>query len=175
MGMFRLMLLRHAKATPFGPTGDHERSLTDRGRGDARRLGEYLAAEGMAPDFAAISDARRTRETWDIVSDGWKNVPVRLEPRIYEAPLSALWTLLRQSPDEKRVMICVGHNPGFADLAAELIGYGDRYAQARMRHHFPTCGLAVLDLNLDSWSQAEPGVARLDRFVTPKTLGGIDD
>lgn len=173
--MYRLMLLRHAKAAPIGQTSDHERPLADRGRADARRLGEYLTSEHLLPDFAAVSDARRARETWDIVSEGWRHIPVRLEPRIYEAPPSALWALLRQSPDDMKTMICVGHNPGFADLAAELIGFGDRYAQARMRHHFPTCALAILDLNIDSWSEAAPGGARLDRFVTPKTFGGIDD
>jgi len=173
--MFRLMLLRHAKATPFAATGDHERPLIERGRADAARLGAYLTREHLLPDFAAVSDARRTRETWEIVSDDWRKTPVRFEPRIYEAPLSALWALLRQAPDDVRTMMCVGHNPGFSDLAAEMIGFGDRYAQARMRHHFPTCSLAVLDLNVDSWSDAQPGAARLDRFVTPKTLGGIDD
>lgn len=169
------MLLRHAKAAPFSPTGDHERPLTERGRGDAARLREYLAREHLLPAFAAVSDARRTRDTWDILSDGWAKIPVRFEPRIYEAATPALWALLRQSPDEMKTMMCVGHNPGFADLAAEMIGFGDRYAQARMRHHFPTCSLAILDLNVDSWADAAPGAARLDRFVTPKTLGGIDD
>lgn len=173
--MYRLMLLRHAKATPFSPTGDHERPLIDRGRGDARRLGDYLTAEHLLPDFAAVSDARRTRETWEIVSDGWAKLPVRHEPRIYEASLPTLWALLRQSPDEVRTMMCVGHNPGFADLAAEMIGFGDRYAQARLRRHFPTCSLAILDLDIESWAHASPGAARLDRFVTPKMLGGIDD
>lgn len=169
------MLLRHAKAAPFSPTGDHERPLHERGRGDAARLRDYLAKEHLLPDFAAVSDARRARETWEIVSDGWSKTPVRVEPRIYEAQLPTLWSLLRQSPDDMRTMMCVGHNPGFADLAAEMIGYGDRYAQARLRHHFPTCSLAILDLNVESWAHAMPGTARLDRFVTPKTLGGIDD
>lgn len=173
--MYRLMLLRHAKATPFSPTGDYDRPLIERGRADVARLRDYLVREHLIPDFAAVSDARRTRETWEIVSEAWPKLPVRFEPRIYEAHMSVLWALLRQSPDEMKTMMCVGHNPGFADLAAEMIGFGDRYAQARMRHHFPTCSLAILDLDVDSWSQATPGVARLDRFITPKTLGGIDD
>lgn len=173
--MFRLMLLRHAKAAPFSPTGDHDRPLIERGRADARRLGDHLTAEHLLPDFAAVSDARRTRETFEIVGEGWRKTPVRFEPRIYEATTPALWALLRQSPDDMKTMMCVGHNPGFSDLAAELIGFGDRYAQARMRHHFPTCALAILDLHIDSWADARPGSARLDRFVTPKTLGGFDD
>jgi phosphohistidine phosphatase len=173
--MFRLMLLRHAKAVPFAGDGDHDRALAERGREDARRLGAYLAREHLLPDFAAVSDARRARETWEAVSADFPAVPMRVEPRIYEAPVETLLDLLRQSPDDKRALIAVGHNPGFAELATALIGFGDRYAAARLRDKFPTCGLAVLDLHVDSWSQAMPGAARLDRFVTPKTLGGVDD
>jgi phosphohistidine phosphatase len=173
--MYRLLLLRHAKAVPFGVGGDHERALTEGGREDARRMGDYLAREHLLPDFAAVSDARRTRETWELVSEGWRKPPVRFEPRIYEAPTDTLWSLLRRSPDDMRTLLCVGHNPGVAELAIELIGFGDRYAQARLRAKFPTCSLAILDINVDAWSQAAPGAARLDRFVTPAALGGVDD
>lgn len=173
--MFRLMLLRHAKAVPFGAGGDHDRALIESGREDARRMGQYLSREHLLPDFVAVSDARRTRETWELVSEDWRKPPVRFEPRIYEAPTETLWSLLRRSPGDVRAMMCVGHNPGVAELAIELIGFGDRYAQARLRAKFPTCSLAILDLDVDAWAHAMPGTARLDRFVTPATLGGVDD
>jgi phosphohistidine phosphatase len=173
--MFRLMLLRHAKALPFAGGGDHDRVLAERGRDDAARMGAYLAQEHLLPDFAVVSDARRTLETWEIVGAALPTVPLRHESRIYEASMDRLLDLLRQSPDEMRAMIAVGHNPGFQELAMTLTGFGDRYAAARMRAAYPTCGLAVLDLQIESWSQAAAGCARLDRFVTPKSLGGVDD
>ena len=136
--MRRLILLRHAKAVPHGVVPDFDRSLTDQGREDARRMGAYLAQENLFPDLAAISSAKRTRETYDLVSQDWAHrPPVRQEPRIYEATASMLLSLMRQTPDHVTTLISVGHNPGFAELAVQLVGYGDRYAFARMTQKFP--------------------------------------
>lgn len=174
--MYRLILLRHGKAAPFAGGGDHERPLVQRGREAAARVGRYLADEHLTPDFAAVSDALRTRETWDAVSAEWTHrIPHRLEPRLYEASAESLLALLRQSPDDMRLMLAIGHNPGFVELALMLIGYGDRYAAARLRAKFPTCAFAVLDFDVDSWREVAPGTGRLDRFITPKSLGGEDD
>lgn len=174
--MYRLVLLRHGKAAPYAGGGDHERPLVARGREAAARVGRYLAEEHLVPDFAAVSDALRTRETWDALAPELPHrIPHRLEPRLYEASAGALLDLLRQSPDDMRMMIAVGHNPGFADLALMLIGYGDRYAASRMRAKFPTCAFAILDFDVDTWRAVGPGLGRLDRFITPKSLGGEDD
>jgi phosphohistidine phosphatase len=77
-------------------------------------------------------------------------------------------------------LLLIGHNPGFADLAKLLIGHGDRYAFARLSQKFPTAGLAVIDFDADSWGGIGPGQGRLDRFrldrfVTPKSLGAEED
>lgn len=174
--MRRLILLRHAKAVPHGVVPDFDRSLTDQGREDARRMGAYLAQENLFPDLAAISSAKRTRETYDLVSQDWAHrPPVRQEPRIYEATASMLLSLMRQTPDHVTTLISVGHNPGFAELAVQLVGYGDRYAFARMTQKFPTCSLVVLDFDVASWSDVEPKSGRLDRFITPAALGGTDE
>lgn len=174
--MRRLILLRHAKAVPHGLVPDFDRTLTDRGREDARRMGAYMAQENLIPDLAAVSSAKRTRETWDIVSHDWKHrPPLRHEPRIYEASDRALLSLLRQTPDHVATMISVGHNPGFAELANSLVGFGDRYAFARMSQKFPTCSLVVLDFEAQSWNDIELKTGRLDRFITPATLGGEDE
>jgi phosphohistidine phosphatase len=69
----------------------------------------------------------------------------------------------------------IGHNPGFQDLARLLVGHGDRYAFARMVQKFPTAALCVLDFDIEDWNEAGPGRARLDRFVTPKSLGVEED
>lgn len=174
--MYRLILLRHGKAAPFAGGGDHERPLLDRGREAAARVGRYLAEEHLIPDFAAVSDALRTRETWDAVAAQFPHrIPHRLEPRLYEASAASLLDLLRQSPDDMRCMLSIGHNPGFADLALTLIGYGDRYAASRLRAKYPTCAFAILDFDVESWREVGPGTGRLDRFITPKSLGGEDD
>lgn len=174
--MKRLILIRHAKsARPAGIT-DHERPLAPRGREDARRMGAYLAREMLLPALALVSTSVRTRQTFDLLVQGLGVVPsLRFDRRVYDAPADRLATVIAETPGECRELLLIGHNPGLADLAHRLAGHGDRYALARMRTKFPTCALAVLDLAEDDWRELADGSARLDRFVTPKSLRGEAD
>ena len=173
--MRRLMLLRHAKAVASARGGDIERPLAPRGRAAVPVLGAYLAAETLLPDLALVSPARRTHETWDLLAPSLGPTPMRIEPRIYEAPSERLLAVVQETDADVRTLLMIGHNPGFAELAVSLVGHGDRYAFARMMQKFPTAGLAVIDLPVEDWRDAAPRSGRLDRFVTPKSLGGDDD
>jgi phosphohistidine phosphatase len=172
--MRRLMLLRHAKAGPPSAQ-DIDRPLAERGREAAPLMGAYLKEEQLFPDLALVSSATRTRETWDLLQPHLGEVEVRYEPRIYEASPERLLAVVREVEPDYRTILMVGHNPGFQDLAAQLVNHGDRYAYARLTQKFPTAALAVLDFDGEEWADAAPRTARLDRFVTPKTLGRDED
>ena len=173
--MRRLMLLRHAKAAPPDGMADVDRPLAPRGREALPRVAAHIAGEQFFPDLALVSTARRARETWGIVASRLGEVSVRFEPRIYEAPPERLLAIVHEIEPEVRTLLMIGHNPGFEDLAKRLAGHGDRYAFARMARKYPTAGLAVLDFAAEDWRGAEPGAGRLDRFVTPKSLGQDED
>lgn len=170
------MLLRHAKSDWPDGVSDHERPLGKRGEAAAPRMGEYLAGEHLVPDLAVVSTARRARETWALVAPQLRHeVPVRSEAAIYEAAPDHILDVVRATPDEVKCLIIVGHNPGFEELAVRLVGHGDRFAFARMLQKFPTAGLAVIDFAVDSWAEVDDRGGRLDRFVTPRMIGGQDD
>jgi phosphohistidine phosphatase len=87
-----------------------------------------------------------------------------------------LLDVIRRTPAEVRTLLMIGHNPGMADLATLLTGFGDRYAFARMTTKFPTSGLAVLDCPVERWDEVKERSGRLDRFVTPASLdSGVED
>jgi phosphohistidine phosphatase len=172
--MRRLMLLRHAKAV--GPKArDIDRELAPRGREASPRMGAYLKEEHLIPDLALVSASARTRETFDLAQPFLGDVEVRLEPRIYEAAADKLLKVLQEVEPEVRTLLMIGHNPGFQDLARLLAGHGDRYAYQRMVQKFPTAALAIIDCPVESWADVSPGSGRLDRFVTPKSLGAAED
>ena len=169
--MRRLLLLRHAKAEAPAGGEDYERALTDRGRDDARRIGDLIAARGLVPDLLIYSSAERTRETAEIVAASWpKRVKSVAEDGLYEASRPFIFMKVRGAPDRARVAMIVGHNPGIGDLAAHLTGFGAREDRSRLADAFPTCGLAVLDFSIEHWANVEPHGARLVRFVTPADL-----
>ena len=170
--MRKLLLLRHAKAE-LGIAGqrDFDRALAERGHKAAALMGEYLARQGLRPDLALVSPARRTKETWELALAAFDEAPpLRLEDGIYEAAPGTLIGLINTVAPGVHTLLLVGHNPGMEALADILVGSGSPAARARMDEKFPTAGLAVIDLDVDRWSAVEPGTGRLDRFVTPKTL-----
>ena len=86
-----------------------------------------------------------------------------------------LLALLQGIDPSPRAVLMIGHNPGFQDLARLLVGHGDRYAFSRMMDGFPTAALCVLDFDGEDWAGIGPRGARLDRFVTPKSLGADEE
>jgi phosphohistidine phosphatase len=167
----RLVLLRHAKSDWPEDVADHDRPLAARGRRDAPLVGRWLAAAGHVPDDVVCSTAHRARQTWDLASATLKEAcgaspPVRYEPRVYEATVLGLLMLVRELPDERRVVAIVGHNPGIAELAVGLAAPPPQPPVS-----FPTAAVAVLGLP-GTWESAGPAEARLLAFAVPADMRG---
>jgi phosphohistidine phosphatase len=173
--MLRLLLLRHAKAAAHNPAKDHGRALIGRGRADAERLGRFIAREEPAIKAAIHSGARRAKETLTIVlGELPREVPVSIDPRLYEATTSAFLNALRDLPSARTILV-VGHNPSLAEAALRLTGKGQPDGLRRMAAKFPTSGLAILDFKISDWSDLAAGQGHLAAFVTPAVLGGEDE
>jgi phosphohistidine phosphatase len=173
--MLRLLLLRHAKAG--WPPGilDVDRPLAKRGQEAALVMGDYLIRERLQPDLAIVSSARRTQETWERIQPILGEIEMRPDGRIYEAPVGRLLEVVREVKPEIGTLLVIGHNPGFEELAKLLIGEGDMDSILRLGQKYPTAGLAVIDFELASWSDVGKKNGRLERFVTPKSLGNGED
>ena len=175
--MRRLMLLRHAKSdwSASGQT-DHERGLALRGKTAAPLMGRYMASQALVPDHAIVSTAARTRETWRLVAEAFpQKPPASYEDRIYEAEPDAILAAIAKAPVSATTLLVVGHNPGFHETAMLLVASGDKRARAKLSAKFPTAALAVIDFDVESWSAIRPGSGRLERFETPRAIGGEDD
>jgi phosphohistidine phosphatase len=176
--MFRLLLLRHAKAAPLAGGGDKERPLTTRGHHQSAQIGQYLKAEQLIPDVALVSDTARTRQTLsDVLAQFGTDtpVPVETEPGVYDASPAALLKIVRQTHNKIRTVLLVGHNPGIHQFAVDLIGYGDRYAAQRLASRYPTASLTVVDFDIESWREVQNRSGRLDRFVTSAHFGETEE
>ena len=173
--MLRLLLLRHAKAAWPSGTLDLDRPLAKRGQEAALVMGDYLKSERLEPDLVVVSPARRTQETWERVQPFLGEIETRRDGRIYEAPVGRLLEVLREVEFKTRTLLVIGHNPGFEELAKLLIGEGDMDGILRLGQKYPTAGLAVIDFSLEDWADVAHKSGRLERFVTPKSLGNGED
>ncbi len=176
--MKRLILLRHAKAVgQITGQEDHERTLAERGRSDAIRMGQYLREEDSVPELVLCSDARRTRETLDLVIPQLGTTPaVRHMAELYLARWLSIINIIRQVRDMANVLMVVGHNPGLEDCARRLARPpGDTKARELhqlLQSEYPTGALALFDFDIDAWSAVERGQGELESFVRPKDLRG---
>lgn len=170
--MKALLLLRHAKSSWDDPAlADFDRPLARRGIDAAARMGREIARRGWFPDRALVSAARRTRDTWRILTDAWPaQPPADLRDDIYEAAPEAILAAIRDAPENAPTLLVVGHNPGLEDLSV-LLAAADSQPRplARLREKFPTGALARFEC-AGPWRDLSPGACRLTHFLTPKTL-----
>lgn len=165
--MKRLILLRHAKAVPHDAAADFDRALDARGEAEAADTGVYLKDEQLWPDLALVSPALRTRQTWALASHPLGSVDTVFDDAMYDADAEGLRAIVKARGGTQRTLLVCAHNPGIEDFATSSVGFGDRYAYARMKGHFAPAALAVLDFDIEDWHDIQPNMARLDRFRLP--------
>ena len=143
--MKTLLLLRHAKSSWADPAlDDYERSLNERGRRDAPRMGDLIRVRRLSPDVIISSDAVRARLTAEAVAKTARYAgKILLDPRLYLADPGSIVNVLQTAPDPSaNTVMIVGHNPGLEELIARLTG-----EQSEM----PTCALARIALSIGHW------------------------
>ena len=161
--MKTLYLLRHAKSSwSDASLRDFDRPLKHHGRADAEQVGKRLALEKLVKPLVICSPAMRTRETAEIVLRS-ANLVVeeQFDPRIYDASLRDLVQVVSELTDEKHTAILIGHNPGMEELLTFLTGES---------RNMPTCALAKIQLEIESWKSLKPGKGSLEWFITPNEL-----
>jgi phosphohistidine phosphatase len=160
--MPRLLLVRHAEAFAHAPEGDSDRPLTAQGRTNAAYLGSYLRTEGLVPDRAIVSPARRARDTLEAIVRELPHKPpsCAIETSLYNAGIETLLDVLARTSGVVTTLLIVGHNPGIAEFARFLVS-----DDSVLPKIFPAPCLAVLHFPYDDWSEAGAGSGRLDRFA----------
>lgn len=169
--MLRLMLFRHAHADRPADVVDHERPLSQQGLEQARRMGQFIADQGLVPGLFVVSTSRRTQETWQQATEaGGISAPKVDEARIYESSAGDLLEVVRSQDAAHASLMLVGHNPGMERLAAWLIDNAEPTAAARLQREFVVGGLAVIDFEAQSWAELDVQSGRLARFETPDNV-----
>jgi phosphohistidine phosphatase len=147
MDMKELIVMRHAKSSwDFEQLSDHERPLNNRGIKDAQRIGARLCKMEMEPHLVLCSDAKRTQETWQMLTKHFSRRPhVCFLPSFYHASIGPFQEAIEfVHPQTKRILI-IGHNPGWSELQGWLTG---TYVE------FKTATVAILTNTSNSWQEA---------------------
>lgn len=173
-GLRELLLLRHAKSDHSDPTlADFDRPLSERGRDDAHKIGQWIEQQQLHPDLIVTSPAKRTLQTLRRARthfDHDNHIHCMDVMNVYESSYETLLSVLAQTPNAKRTLL-VGHNPGLEGLLTFLTEDDRLQQEVKL---FPTCALAQLVLPAD-WSQLSAGCAKLIKLWQVKTLPLLTD
>ncbi|PRW57804.1 phosphoglycerate mutase [Chlorella sorokiniana] len=169
----RLVLMRHAESEERRGVRDHDRAITELGAATARKVAEQLqqlADSGWTPQVVVCSNARRTRQTLDVMAAAW--------PALAEADshfLGSLYTtaaldgqtrghlsdiVAAEAAAEHSCCLCLGHNKGWEEAASSFAGEAVKLGNS--------CA-ALLEGRGASWADALAADSqwRLVRLVSP--------
>jgi phosphohistidine phosphatase len=162
-----LTLLRHAKAAPaVGSDPDLARPLTDKGNKQISQIGPIFLKFKKVPERIVSSPAARALQTAKGLARviDWTGDEVVLDTRIYEASVATLIAILQEQSETVEHVVLVGHNPGLEMLISALCSGDD----GRLNLHFPTGGVAHIELEVARWRQVRWGCGILRLLVSPR-------
>ena len=160
--MKRLILMRHAKSDWSLDQEDHDRPLNKRGFAAAQALGDWMRDKDFLPDQVLCSSALRTRQTLDGLAIA---APIQFDRALYLADPGVLLDQLCSATGDTVLMLA--HNPGIAMLAQGLVSTTLPHPRFQ---DYPTGATLVVDFDVSSWENAQPGLGQAVAFVIPKEL-----
>lgn len=147
---------------------DFDRGLNERGRKGAALMGDYIRKHGVKWDAIVASLAVRNRET---MAAAMPDADVSYDDRLYLASSDTILETIADHGGDSRSVLVSGHNPGMQDVLFDLVPHANEnelFFEAACK--FPTASFAVLELDIDKWSDLKPGVGRLVHFARPRDL-----
>ena len=149
--MKKLILVRHAKSSWKHNVIDHERPLNERGLEDASLVSSHFKDFILIPDLVISSDATRAKTTADIFISVLKisSEIVQYNHEAYDFSGEMLIRVIKSCPQSVNTFMVFGHNHAITDF---VNSFGSKFID-----NVPTCGLVIIDFNVDNWEAIENG------------------
>lgn len=160
--MKKLILVRHAKSSWKYNLGDIERPLKKRGINDANNVSNEFKISGFDVDKVYCSPAQRAKSTSEVFSKNIAILKIKTEivDILYDFGGQNLINFIKLIQDEYKSVMIFGHNHA---ITAFVNTFGSIYIE-----NVPTCGLVVIEFDINSWADLKPGVTI--KKIFPKAL-----
>jgi phosphohistidine phosphatase len=165
-----LIIVRHGEAeSPNALQKDFDRRLNTTGFGDASRMGKQLLSKQLnnhpirlgavysSPANRAITTARLLGEQL-----GFEYEHIIQEPDMYETSVRKLMLLINGLDEQQHTVMLVGHNPHLSYLIEML-------TQEEVGS-LPTCGVAAITFEAQTWSAISGATGKLVWFAYPDPI-----
>ena len=127
-------------------------------------MAERLAAKGVRPDVILASPAKRAAKTAAVIAEAieFQKGAITWDDRLYGADVSGLAEILWGIDESCTHAMMFGHNPGFTDLS--------NWLTRNFIDNIQTCGVAIIQLNVDHWKDVGSGSGEIMEFDFPKRV-----
>ena len=162
--MKTLYLIRHAKSSwQDEKLSDHDRTLNDRGYGDAAMMAERLKVANKLIDVCYTSTAVRAKETANIFHKTFQlSANCYFENNdLYLADVDRLYEVVSGLSDEFSSAALFAHNPGITSFVNTLT---DIHID-----NMPTCAVFGVEISDDNWLSFRTATKAFLFFTFPKT------
>ena len=163
--MKRLIIVRHAKSSwEYPELTDYDRPLNKRGLRNAPQMAKYLHDIIANPGVFYSSPAKRALETAKIFAREYKVSEEKIieSDHLYLPGMDDFSAFFDKVEDKIEAIILFSHNPGLINLVDRLTG--------ESFDNIPTCGIAMVSLEVEKWSNAIDVGGVLDGYHYPKEL-----
>lgn len=160
-----LILVRHAKSSwKDASLADMDRPLNKRGKRSAPLMADWLVSSGARPDLILSSPAKRAFTTARAMAAASQQAPedIQVEQDLYFTGTHGMLRTLERVDDRFLRVMMVGHNPVMTQLLNQLTG-ADVW-------NMPTCAIAVIGFDMESWGLVDSTAGTLVAYQTPKRL-----
>lgn len=158
--MKTLILIRHAKSDWPEDTEDFDRPLAESGVSDANKMAEYLFKHDTKIDHFLASSAKRTVETCEIFSKHYQS-PFETADKLYHPSEKNYLSVIFSLDNKYDSVATFSHNNGISNFANSL---------SENLIHFPTCGVAIYNIDCEQWSEFENATKNLVAFYKPNSI-----
>lgn len=164
--MKTLYVVRHAKSSwDDDSLADFDRTLNERGKTDAPRMGKRLREKNIHPTLLLTSPANRALSTCKKIADqlNYAKDKIKTERDFYHAGSEDILNILKDLKDKHSVVMIFGHNPGLTDFVNDL-------GEDVNIDNIPTCGVVAFNINIETWKDLSWGKGEFIFFDFPKNL-----
>lgn len=148
--MKQVIIVRHAKAVPYGYEDDFNRDLTERGVNDVIKISSELKQRRIKADIMVSSPAKRALKTAHIFAEnlGFDKNKITEVKGLYDGMTTSQYLALINELDESAETVFIfGHNPEFQYFVNNLLkDFGI---------DMPTCSTVGIDFDVALWEDVE--------------------
>ena len=163
----KLLLLRHVQTAPYSDEGDHGRPLTLEGQKQAIALGAVMKEKGLGLDLVLCSSAKRTRQTWDGLSQNITDSKTEYLDILYRGAVDDYLDQIHAVSDDVQNLMIVAHNPCIYELAFTLVCKNNHAMASQLSLGYAPGTLTVFSVLQDHWHEIEQGNNDIFEFIAP--------